>query len=268
MLAEFRQVVSALTFRPPELPIISTVTGAPATVEQLTSPEYWCEQVRRPVRFADGIGALADAGVTELVELGPDDTLAALARDCLAGKETGDGASVVSLLHADTDEHRAVLSALGALHCRGVAMDWTTLFPGAGRVDLPTYAFQRRHYWLRPPEGTAPAGRESVVRSWRYHEAWPPCAASLDGVPVGRWLLLAGAQGETGNRWLSAVATALTQRGAEVEWASPDRAAGHQDLAGVLIVPDGPGDLARLARIEDERSTVDRHPMRGVRCGR
>ncbi|MFF6822826.1 type I polyketide synthase, partial [Streptomyces californicus] len=30
----------------------------------------------------------------------------------------------------------------------GVKVDWQGLFPGARRVDLPTYAFQRERYWL------------------------------------------------------------------------------------------------------------------------
>ncbi len=40
--------------------------------------------------------------------------------------------------------------SLGEAWARGVAVDWTPAFAGLSprRVDLPTYAFQRRHYWL------------------------------------------------------------------------------------------------------------------------
>ncbi|MFE2728572.1 acyl carrier protein, partial [Kitasatospora sp. NPDC059327] len=38
--------------------------------------------------------------------------------------------------------------ALARLHTHGTTVDWTTLLPGARRIDLPTYAFQHRHYWL------------------------------------------------------------------------------------------------------------------------
>src|SRR5439155_13145106 len=45
MLAEFRRVLGGLTFHAPTLPVISNVTGQPATEEQLRSPGYWAEHV-------------------------------------------------------------------------------------------------------------------------------------------------------------------------------------------------------------------------------
>ncbi|MCW5254749.1 type I polyketide synthase [Streptomyces sp. SHP 1-2] len=42
------------------------------------------------------------------------------------------------------------LAALAELHVLGVPVDWSAAFPATGlrRVELPTYAFQRRRYWL------------------------------------------------------------------------------------------------------------------------
>ncbi|WP_307624410.1 SDR family NAD(P)-dependent oxidoreductase [Streptomyces turgidiscabies] len=50
-----------------------------------------------------------------------------------------------------------MLHALGQLFARGMPVSWDALFAGSGhhRVDLPTYAFQRRRYW--PDGGPAAA---------------------------------------------------------------------------------------------------------------
>jgi acyl carrier protein len=42
---------------------------------------------------------------------------------------------------------------MAELFVRGVAVDWRAMLPAvSGRVDLPTYAFDHRHYWLRSAE--------------------------------------------------------------------------------------------------------------------
>uniref|UniRef100_UPI0012E9F5FE type I polyketide synthase n=1 Tax=Actinokineospora pegani TaxID=2654637 RepID=UPI0012E9F5FE len=44
---------------------------------------------------------------------------------------------------------RRLLTSMAELFVRGVALDWTGVLPAqAGRVDLPTYAFDHEHYWL------------------------------------------------------------------------------------------------------------------------
>ncbi|WP_229871919.1 SDR family NAD(P)-dependent oxidoreductase [Streptomyces longisporoflavus] len=40
------------------------------------------------------------------------------------------------------------MGALAQLHVRGAAVDWDAFFGPRRPVDLPTYAFQRRNYWL------------------------------------------------------------------------------------------------------------------------
>ncbi|MCF3145745.1 type I polyketide synthase, partial [Streptomyces platensis] len=64
-------------------------------------------------------------------------------------------ATLQPTLRKDRPEPGALLHALGVAYARGVPVDWTPLFPGARTVELPTYAFRRRRYWL---EGTTGAG--------------------------------------------------------------------------------------------------------------
>ncbi|WP_346074498.1 SDR family NAD(P)-dependent oxidoreductase, partial [Streptomyces thermogriseus] len=48
------------------------------------------------------------------------------------------------------DEVRAVMRAVGALHAAGQDLAWEHILPHGTPTDLPTYAFQRQHYWIEP----------------------------------------------------------------------------------------------------------------------
>ncbi|WP_271208754.1 type I polyketide synthase, partial [Streptomyces poonensis] len=111
----------------------------------------WVEHVREAVRFADGIATLHELGVTTFVEIGPGGVLSALAQGCFDGDAD---VVTVPVLRADRPESYAVTAAIGVLHTYGLSPDWRALFPGARRVDLPTYAFQRERYWLDVPQAS------------------------------------------------------------------------------------------------------------------
>ncbi|MGY4984943.1 SDR family NAD(P)-dependent oxidoreductase [Streptomyces nigrescens] len=143
MLADFRTVLEQLTYSEAQLPVVSNVTGRLAEPVELRDPEYWVRHVREAVRFHDGIQAAHADGVTTFLELGPDGVLSAMGQDTLP--ET---ATLQPSLRKNRSEPEAVLQALGAVYARGVVVDWATFFPGARRVALPTYAFQRQRYWL------------------------------------------------------------------------------------------------------------------------
>ncbi|MEU4541433.1 type I polyketide synthase [Streptosporangium sp. NPDC023825] len=160
MLAEFRQVARSLTYHEPTVPIVSDVTGRRAPAGQLTDPGYWVDHVRQAVRFSDAVTTARTGGATVFVEIGPDAVLTSLARQILDGD---DAVAFVPTARKDRDEARAFVEALGHLHGRGVVVDWDAYFADAcpRRVDLPTYAFQRKRFWFMPgsaaPEQVADA---------------------------------------------------------------------------------------------------------------
>ncbi|MET9558237.1 type I polyketide synthase [Streptomyces sp. NPDC006645] len=148
VLAEFREAAAALRYAAPAIPLISNVTGERATAGQLASPDYWADHIRGAVRFHDGIRSLEDAGVTRFVEIGPDGVLSGMARECL----TTEPAVLVPACRGDRSEERTFAAALAQLWVSGATVDWASLLTERGArqrpVDLPTYAFQRRRYWL------------------------------------------------------------------------------------------------------------------------
>ncbi|MFI1742790.1 beta-ketoacyl synthase N-terminal-like domain-containing protein, partial [Streptomyces sioyaensis] len=148
MLDEFRTVVAGLSYSEPRIPVVSNVTGRTATAGELTNPEYWVTHAREAVRFADGIRALADDGITTYLEIGPDAVLTVMAPAALADDTTH---HFIPLLRRNRPEQPETLTALARLWTNGHPVDWTTLHTGAPSqpVDLPTYPFQRQHYWIK-----------------------------------------------------------------------------------------------------------------------
>ncbi|MGW1819851.1 type I polyketide synthase, partial [Streptomyces sp. NPDC002125] len=156
MLAEFRTVAESVVYGEARIPVVSNVTGQLASSDDLRTPEYWVRHVREAVRFGDGIRALSAAGASVFLEVGPDAVLTAMAQNSAVE------AVFVPGLRRKQSEPEALVTALARLHTVGHSPDWAAFYAptDSRRVDLPTYAFQRQHYWLsdRAVAGAAAAG--------------------------------------------------------------------------------------------------------------
>jgi len=242
VLAPFAEVVKTVTPAPARIPLISTVTGAPATDEELTSVDHWVRQIRLPVRFHPAVLALRGLGVDTFVELGPHGVLSALVG--------ADGGDAVPLLREGRPEARELVTALADLHVRGAAVDWRAAFPGTARrhVDLPTYPFQRRRCW--------PAPARTPGDPLRYAVRWEP-AAPAPATLSGDWVLVTPPGADPAD-----LAGALARHGAAphvVEAAETDRerlAARLRERlplapAAVLSLLDAPGTATLLQALGD-----------------
>ncbi|MEU9446798.1 type I polyketide synthase, partial [Streptomyces sp. NPDC048304] len=151
MLADFAAELAEVEWRSPQIPVISNATGHLAAPGELADPEYWAGHVRRPVRFAEGIAAALEHGGALFVELGPGAALTGLVEETATAADAG--ATCVAALRDGRPEEQTLLTALAELFVRGVPVDWSALLPDKGatkaHVDLPTYAFDHQHYWLR-----------------------------------------------------------------------------------------------------------------------
>ncbi|MEU2634612.1 type I polyketide synthase [Micromonospora fulviviridis] len=148
MLADFRTVLEGLTWHAPRLPIVSNLTGQLADPNEIAGPDYWVRHVREAVRFADGITTLHTLGVSTFLEVGPDATLTAMA----AETTTDQPVHHIPALRRDQADATALTTAVARLHVTGTRIDWAAWFTATGQqphtVDLPTYAFHHRRYWL------------------------------------------------------------------------------------------------------------------------
>ncbi|OBK56526.1 polyketide synthase [Mycobacterium gordonae] len=143
MLEEFRTALAGLNASTPRISLISNVTGEPARAGY-GSAQYWVDHVRKPVRFADGITAAAGLGGGVFVEVGP-----------AAGLTADRHVSVLTMTDGRA-EADAVLTAVGTMFTRGVDVDWAATFDGLAprRVELPTYGFARRRFWVGTGDDT------------------------------------------------------------------------------------------------------------------
>ncbi|GAB2720465.1 type I polyketide synthase [Nocardia thraciensis] len=150
VLDELGAVCAELDWRTPELTMVSTVTGRIESA-LFTDPRYWVRQVRATVRFADAVTSAATAGGTRFVEIGPGGTAAAMVAE-IADRATDSSGTVVALLRRREGETRSLLTGLARLWTAAGTVDWSRVLTrfGGRHVDLPSYAFQRNHYWLQP----------------------------------------------------------------------------------------------------------------------
>ncbi|BAJ32313.1 MULTISPECIES: type I polyketide synthase [Kitasatospora] len=145
---EFRRIAAGLRYRAPRLTVVSDLTGAVATAEELASADYWAAHLRRPVRFRQGVRTLAELGATAWAELGPGQVLASLAKQNLADRAGAKPAVVPVLRGGDRPEPLGFLRAVGELHVSGVELAWERVHGGRVRLPLPGYPFQREPHWF------------------------------------------------------------------------------------------------------------------------
>jgi phthiocerol/phenolphthiocerol synthesis type-I polyketide synthase E len=151
ILTEFGGEVGRVRRQPAQIPIVSSLTGRLGTDEDWMSPSYWSAQLRRPVRFADAMGALLVDASRVFLEVGPGNTLTALARQHPAWQQNR--VAIPSLSRKSED---GLLPAMGELWKVGVPIKWSALHPAPRRVSLPTYPFQRQRYWIERAAAAVP----------------------------------------------------------------------------------------------------------------
>ena len=151
----FRRAFDGVHMQAPQRAFYSCVSGAPITPDEATSVEYWCRQLRQPVRFADAMQHVLALGRSLFLEVGPSQALTGLARAMLDGQ----GRAVASLGAAGQpgDAAEQVQRALGDCCCSGVQPNWSAFYAGQERrrVPLPGYPFRGERYWVEPAMASA-----------------------------------------------------------------------------------------------------------------
>ncbi|MET9497823.1 beta-ketoacyl synthase N-terminal-like domain-containing protein, partial [Streptomyces sp. NPDC006552] len=161
---EMLRLLAPITPRRPDVPFLSTVTGDwldhPAT-----DARYWYDNLRDPVLLEPAVRALTLAGHGAFVEVSPHPVLTAPVQDTVETTAGPRHAVVTGTLRRGQGGATRFQTSLATLWSRGAEADWTPAFTDLAprRVPLPTYAFQRRRYWVDAAGGTPTPHRTTAT---------------------------------------------------------------------------------------------------------
>lgn len=149
MLTEFAAVASEVTYAQPRIPIISNLTGEKAN-EDISTARYWVNHVLKPVKFALGMKTLEEIGYEVFLEIGPKPILLGMGRQCF----TENVGVWLPSIRPGCGEWQQILHSIAELYVRGLAVNWSEFYQdySCNKVVLPTYPFQREHYWIKNSE--------------------------------------------------------------------------------------------------------------------
>jgi acyl transferase domain-containing protein/thioesterase domain-containing protein/acyl carrier protein len=205
ILETFAAFVGRFKLSPPAIPCVAGATGDWLTDSEACDPGYWARQLRQAVRFADGVAVLLKDENTLFLEVGPGHALSAL-----VGQQCRSRQRIIASMRSQREsvsDIEPLLTALGRLWAAGKAVDWRGFHAHESRrrLQLPTYPFERRRFWIEPgkplaltPAADIQADRSSLTSPGLYRTTWkreePP---SIEGSKPhkGTYLIFSDALG-------------------------------------------------------------------------
>lgn len=178
ILEEFKQTIRKIKLNPPQIPVLSNVTGTWLTATEATQPEYWVEHLRKTVQFSEGIQQVLQKPNPILLEVGPGRTLTIFAKQYQTHINV-----LTSLRHPQEQQSDSahILETLGQLWFSGIDINWSGFYANERRqrIPLPTYPFERQYYWVEPQIETNDSEvkikepqRNSNLDEWFYVPSW------------------------------------------------------------------------------------------------
>ncbi|MEV7190112.1 type I polyketide synthase, partial [Kitasatospora sp. NPDC093102] len=204
------QALADVTPHASDVTFYSTLLGEPVDTTALDG-DYWYRNLRNTVQFEKAIRALAADGYRTFIESSPHPVLTMGVQETLeaAAEEAGQDAPavVVGSLRRDKGDWREFLTSLATVFVGGHEVDWAAVPGTAGparRVELPTYAFQRRRYWIEPPAAAGDMAGAGLAT------ADHPLLGALVSLADDGGLLLTGRLSVRAHPWLADHAVAGT----------------------------------------------------------
>ncbi|MEA5550941.1 type I polyketide synthase [Anabaena cylindrica UHCC 0172] len=144
MLAEFKQIAQKITFHPPQISLVSNLTGQFVSFAEIGQAEYWCHHIREAVQFAPSLEMLYQQGYEVFLEVGPKPILTGMGRRFLPSDVLW-----LSSLNVGGSNWQHLLNSVSQLYLKGVEVNWDNVAADNGNksLALPTYPFQQQKFW-------------------------------------------------------------------------------------------------------------------------
>jgi acyl transferase domain-containing protein/thioesterase domain-containing protein/acyl carrier protein len=206
IVASFEEFVRGFQLAAPQVPYVSSLTGTWITDAEATDPSYWARQLRHAVRFSGGVGELLNDSDAVLLEIGPGNTLSALATRHRGFADTNEVISSMRSRSEPVSDSEALIRAIAKMWVAGKRIDWQAFHSHEQRrrLPLPSYPFERKRFWIEPGkpnlsaelkpseperrEGTTPGAFRPI---WKRADL----AADPDSIASGPWLIFRDSEG-------------------------------------------------------------------------
>lgn len=188
--------LSGLQPRTSDISFISAVTGAEMDTASLDG-DYWFTNLRQPVLFQQAVRWAYENGFDTFIESSPHPVLTIGIQESL--EDHDDNYAVVGTLRRGEGGMRAVLLSAAEAHVNGKSPSWARIFQdtGARQIDLPTYPFEHKRYWMDPGPGTVNASGLGITAA--EHPLLGAVVARADSEEI----ILTGRLSLTSHPWLA-----------------------------------------------------------------
>jgi phthiocerol/phenolphthiocerol synthesis type-I polyketide synthase D len=146
LLPVLRKSLSGLRPRAAHTAWYSTVLDDPRA-DVSADADYWCDNVRRPVRLEQALSAAAADGHDLFLEVSPHPIAAVPLQETLR-EATAAPATVIPLLRKNGDETVDLRAAVVQSHLEGVSVDENLVWPGGAQTALPSPRWRHERYWF------------------------------------------------------------------------------------------------------------------------
>ncbi|WP_150250520.1 type I polyketide synthase [Nocardiopsis deserti] len=238
-----------------------------AVEEATLDADYWYRNLRHPVLLAPAVDRAAARG-GPFLEVSPHPVLTLAIEQILEDRGHRDHA-VLGTLHRGEDGPTRLRTAFAEAHCHGADVDWSRVLGGADGsppVELPTYPFQRRRYWLSVPRTSGVPAELGLERAGH-----PLLGARVPVADTGQ-TLFTGVLDTEGHPWLAehrVGGRALVPGTAVVELLlHAGRECGCPEIADLVVLAPmeaAPGTDGRATRVQIAVDAPDEDGRRAAR---